>query len=134
MHALHVNPGRLTDFIKELLQKLAGPEARAAFWFYRPIVLPVTAEAIGSASPFGSGSSLAGEGVLVQLTAETARELAYFFIRDAGALSALVHLEVESAGELQLRSYDSFEVVIPGPALDARWLASLIESGIVEPQ
>lgn len=133
MPAVDVNPNRSAAFIIALFEALAGREARAAFWFYRPVPLPVAAEPLGSATPFsGSGSSLAGDGFLVQLTPANAGTLAAFFAYDVDALSALVHLEVHSGGQLQFRSYDSFEVIILGPALDTRWLGKLIARGIVQ--
>lgn len=128
---MNIDPDRSADFVTALFETLAGGNVRAAFWFYEPVVLPAASEPLGSASPF-SGSSLAGEGFLVQLTPANAGTLAAFFAYNLDALSALIHLEVKSAGMLQFRSYDSFEVIILGPALDSRWVRKLTARGIVQ--
>ena len=132
MGELLINHDRLADFLSTLLEKLSGPQSRAAFWFYHPVELPIPAESLSGASPFlNSGSSLAGDGYLVHFTRSNAATVAAFFAEDLDALSALTHLEVESAGQLQFRSYDNFGVNLPGPALDAAWLKSLALLGIV---
>lgn len=116
MSDLHVNPDRSADFIAVLLDKLANERSRVAFWFYQPVDLPLTAEPIGTASPFtGSKSFLAGLGYLVHLTTANAHTLASFFTQDLDTLSALVHLVVESRGELQFRAYDDFSIIFLRP-------------------
>jgi hypothetical protein len=132
MVRLTVNPERLVDFLSAFLKKLSGLEVRAAFWFYQPVVLPVAAERISGISPFpDSDSFLAGEGYIVHLTRRNADTLAAFFANDLNALSALIHLEVESAGQLQLRSYDGFGINLLSLALDSQWLSDLAMRGIV---
>ena len=70
MSELVVFPDRKADFLEALLDKLAGPETKAAFWFYKPVELPLTAEPLTGASPFSaSGAVLAGDGYLAELTA-----------------------------------------------------------------
>jgi len=50
---------------------------------------------------------------------------------DRDALSALLHLEVESSGDLLFSSYDNFTIIVLGEALDLDFLADLSELGIV---
>ena len=133
MLIITVNPDRHIEFLDAILHKLAGPQSRAAFWFYRPVTLPLTAESLSGPSPFPtSGSTLAGHGYLLPLTMQNAGTLTSFLSGDMDALSALIHLEVEKQGQLQFQAYDSFSVNLPGPDLDDRWLSALAERGIIE--
>jgi hypothetical protein len=132
MVQVNVNSDRRVDFLTALLEKLADAEARAALWFYQPVALPVSAESIGGISPFpDSGSVLAGEGYLVHLTRRNAKSLVAFLANDLAALSALLHLEVECAGQLKFRSYDSFEIILLSPTIDSQWLSTLAMRGII---
>lgn len=132
MSEMIVNSGREVDFLEALLHQLAGPGTMAAIWFYQPVNLPVTAEALGGPSPFVDSSAiLAGDGYLVELAPATAESLEKFFAQDLDALSALIHVEIEVAGELQFRSYDSLSINLPGPMLTPEWQHALVQKGII---
>ncbi len=132
MSELIVNPDRKGDFLEALLNKLAGPETKGAFWFYEAVELPLTAEPVAAASPFAaSGAVLAGEGCLLQLDPANAAALVTFFAQDVAALSALLHIEIEVGGELQFRSYDGLAINLPGPMLTAGWQDALVQKAII---
>jgi hypothetical protein len=132
MSELIISPDRQIDFLDALLNHLAGPDTKAAFWFYERVSLPVTAEPVDGASPFPtSGAVLAGDGYLVRLVPASAQALLLFFAQDVAALSALVHFEIEVGGELQFRSYDGLSINLPGPMLRAEWQDGLVQRGII---
>lgn len=119
---------RLDAFWEIVLTGAASDASRLAVWLDQsPGSLPI-GEPCGPASPFGSGSRLAGEGMIFDLTIANARRLLNELKEPV--LWRAIHVEIEQNGRLILQTYDHFEVLLAGN-LPEPLIDSLQKTGVI---
>ena len=114
-----------------LARHLAPATARfACWWLDAEPNWPFPSESIDAESPFdGSDSILAGTGQLFQLTPDNLNPFLDFL--QPRLIGNLLHVEVESSGNVVFSAYDFFEHVFCGPAIETWLLETWQAQGII---
>ena len=119
-------------FFQAIIRRLAPHRVRVAFWWLEGCVptwsFPM--KVIGSESPFlGSQSILGGVGRLVRITPQNVE--AFLRLITPNVLGALIHMEVESRGQVQFAAYDFFTHEFFSTDIDTSFLDACVAEGLI---
>jgi hypothetical protein len=125
------NPDAIEALFRAVANRLSNNQTKLAIWLNEEFDLSAfDYQRIGSKSPFaGSNSKLAGSGFLIPLQSPNLEAL--IDVLCDRLTWEIVHMEIESNGDVQFKAYDHFECILFGSQISLEMLEDLKTNEVI---
>lgn len=131
MGYIQQNPDAIEDLLQTVINRLSSHSLRLAIWVVEDIDLfQFDAQRIGAESPFiDSDSILAGSGYLILVGSSNIKSIIEVLSGDL--IDEIIHIEIESNGEVEFAAYDFFECICFGKQISVEILEDLKSHNVI---